>query len=64
MFVEEPLYLKALHLIGIALDEYRGRVGWEGSSKEVFGRGWCQFQLGNGEDRVNPLIEWYIKPVD
>lgn len=34
------------------------------SPEGVLGRGWCQFQLGNREDRVNPPIEWYIKLVD
>ena len=56
MFIEEPLYLKALHLIGITLNEYRGKLRWEGSPEGVLGRGWCRFQLGNGKDRVNPPI--------
>lgn len=61
MFVEEPFYFKAFHFVGIALDKYNRRVGWEKSPKGVLGWGWCQFQLGHRKDWVNPSIGWYIE---
>lgn len=52
-FVKEPFYFKAFYLIGIAFDKYGKKVGWKGSCKQVFNRGWYRLQLGHKEDWVN-----------
>lgn len=58
--IEKAVNLEGLLAVGVTFYKYRGGLLRAGPLERILGRGWGWLKLSYRENRVDPLIVWYL----